>query len=83
VHSEHNISKASSCRGTRSSGGCAAFRATRNAHFLHTEVAGVDLERRVVHTRGGEDVPFDYLVLATGSETTTSATPSWRRTRSA
>ena len=46
----------------------AAFRATPNVHFLHAEVNGVDLERRVVHTRGGEDVQFDYLVLATGSE---------------
>lgn len=46
----------------------AAFRAAGNVHFFHAEVAGVDLQRRVVHTRGGEDVPFDYLVLATGSE---------------
>lgn len=46
----------------------AAFRSARNVHFLHTEVAGVDLERRVVQVCGGEDVPFDYLVLATGSE---------------
>jgi NADH dehydrogenase FAD-containing subunit len=46
----------------------AAFRAAGNVHFLHADVPGVDLERRVVHTRGGDDVQFDYLVLATGSE---------------
>ena len=28
----------------------------------------MDLERRVALTRGGEDVSFDYLVLATGRE---------------
>jgi NADH:ubiquinone reductase (H+-translocating) len=46
----------------------AAFRGARNVRFLHAEVAGTDLERRVVHTRGGDDIAFDYLVLATGSE---------------
>ena len=46
----------------------AAFRGARNVRFLHAEVAGIDLERRMVHTRGGDDITFDYLVLATGSE---------------
>ena len=46
----------------------AAFRAARNIHFLHAEVTGIDVERRLVHTRGGDEVAFDYLVLATGSE---------------
>jgi NADH:quinone reductase (non-electrogenic) len=38
-----------------------------NAEFKMAEVTGVDLERRIVKTDRGE-VPYDYLVLATGSQ---------------
>jgi len=38
-----------------------------NAEFRMAEVTGVDLERRMVKTNRGE-VPYDYLVLATGSQ---------------
>lgn len=30
-------------------------------------MTGIDLRRRVVHASPGEDIPYDYLVLATGS----------------
>ena len=30
-------------------------------------MTGVDLKRRVVHASPGEEIPYDYLVLATGS----------------
>lgn len=38
-----------------------------NAEVLMEEVTGIDRERKVVHTRGHE-VPFDDLVIATGSK---------------
>jgi len=38
-----------------------------NVEFRMAEVTGVDLERRIVKTDRGE-VPYDYLVLATGSQ---------------
>jgi NADH dehydrogenase len=57
----------------------AVFRKSRNVHVRMGEVNGVDLERRVVLLGGtgvrgaapaGEDaLPFDYLVLASGSTT--------------
>jgi NADH dehydrogenase len=39
-----------------------------NARFRMTSVTGLDLEERTVHTDTGS-VGYDYLVLATGSET--------------
>ena len=44
------------------------FREAHNVRFVQAEVNGVDVDRFAVHCRAGEDVPFDYLVLATGSE---------------
>jgi NADH dehydrogenase len=43
------------------------FRRSRNVRFLQALVTGVDLETRRLSTKGGAEVPFDYLVLATGS----------------
>jgi len=48
------------------------LRGQRNAEALLAEVTGVDVAGRTVHVRsranGGEsDVPYDYLVLATGA----------------
>ncbi len=44
----------------------AVFRKDRNITFRVAEVRGVDLERRVVRTEGGDE-SYDYLVLATGA----------------
>jgi len=46
----------------------AVFRRSRNVRFRQAAVTGVDLKRRVVRTHDGGDVPYDTLVLATGSE---------------
>ena len=46
----------------------AAFRRVSNVRFLHAEATGVDLDRRVVQVGAEGAAPFDYLVLATGSE---------------
>ncbi len=45
----------------------ASFRHSPNLRFMQAAVAAIDLDRRMVHTRG-ETVRYDYLVLATGSE---------------
>ena len=46
-----------------------------NANFRLAEIAGGDLEARVLETSSGERIPFDLLVLAPGSETETYAIP--------
>ena len=43
------------------------LRKFRNASVLLAEVSGVNLERRLVHTASGEDVAYDYLVVAAGA----------------
>jgi NADH dehydrogenase len=45
----------------------ALIRPLRNADFKQAEVIGADLERRLLLTDRG-DIPYDYLVLATGSQ---------------
>jgi NADH dehydrogenase len=40
-----------------------------NVHFIMGEVEGVALERKIVRIAGGSDIPYDYLVIAAGSET--------------
>jgi NADH dehydrogenase len=45
----------------------AVFRKSPNVRVATTTVTGVDLRRRVVHASPGEEIPYDYLVLATGS----------------
>lgn len=42
------------------------FRGASNVEFRMAEVRGVDLDGRCVHT-SREEIPYDYLVLATGS----------------
>jgi sulfide:quinone oxidoreductase len=37
--------------------------------LVHDEVVGIDIERRLVATRGSGDLAFDYLVVALGSRT--------------
>ena len=44
------------------------FRRSRNVRFRQGRVVNVDLERKTVRTHDGEEIPFDTLVLATGSE---------------
>jgi NADH dehydrogenase len=43
------------------------LRRFRNVSVLLAEVTGVDLDRRVVHTAPGEDVQYDYLIVAAGA----------------
>ncbi len=43
------------------------FRKSPNIRVRQTTVSRVDLARQVVHVCAGEPIPFDYLVLATGS----------------
>jgi NADH dehydrogenase FAD-containing subunit len=39
-----------------------------NTEILLDEVVGVEAERSVVQTGGGREIPFDFLVIATGSQ---------------
>src|SRR3989442_10145023 len=43
------------------------FRHSPNVRFRQATVAGVDLPGKTVRVRAGPDIPYDYLVLATGS----------------
>src|SRR5262245_59644651 len=43
------------------------FRRSHNVRVQQGSVCEVDLRRKVVRVRGGPDIPYDYLVLATGS----------------
>jgi NADH:ubiquinone reductase (H+-translocating) len=43
------------------------FRRSHNVRVQLGSVSGVDFERKVVHVCAEPDVPYDYLVLATGS----------------
>ena len=45
----------------------AIFRHSPNVRFRQATVAGVNLMARTVQVRGGPDIPYDFLVLATGS----------------
>jgi NADH dehydrogenase len=58
----------------------ARFRKSPNVRPWATTVTGLDLGRRVVRVSPGGEVPYDYLVLATGSAS--SYPGSSRRTRS-
>jgi NADH dehydrogenase len=53
------------------------FRGRGNITFAMAEVAGLDAGRRVLHTNVGE-IPYDYLLLALGSETNYFDTPGAR-----
>jgi NADH dehydrogenase len=45
----------------------ALFRKSPNIRVWAAAVTGVDPARRVVHASPGKEVPYDYLVMATGS----------------
>ncbi|MGH2872842.1 MAG: NAD(P)/FAD-dependent oxidoreductase, partial [Solirubrobacteraceae bacterium] len=42
------------------------FRGARNVALVHDAVTGIDLERSLVLTGAGEQIPYDSLVLAAG-----------------
>lgn len=42
------------------------FRKSRNVRFRQAAVIGVDLEKRAITTRAGDEIAYDTLVLATG-----------------
>src|SRR5690606_41700679 len=44
------------------------FRRNNNVRVLYAEVSGIDTERRRVMLGDAESVPFDYLIVATGSQ---------------
>ncbi len=43
------------------------LRRQRNARVLLGEATRVDVSQRLVHLADGEDLPYDYLILATGA----------------
>jgi NADH:ubiquinone reductase (H+-translocating) len=45
----------------------AIFRRSRNVRFRQAKVDGVDVDRRMVRLTDSAELPFDYLVLASGS----------------
>jgi NADH dehydrogenase len=45
----------------------ALFRKSPNVRVSTTKVTGIDFRRRVVHASPSEEIPYDYVVLATGS----------------
>jgi NADH:ubiquinone reductase (H+-translocating) len=44
------------------------FRRSQNVRFRQARVDDVDLDRRVVRLHRGDEIPYDVLVVATGSE---------------
>ena len=51
----------------------------RQAHtrVLMTEVTAVDAARRIVHTAEAGDIPYDFLILATGARHAYFGHPEW------
>src|SRR4030081_2646574 len=47
----------------------AIFQDDENVDFRLATVQSVDLSQRVVHTDVGDPLPYDYLIVAAGSET--------------
>jgi NADH dehydrogenase len=52
------------------------LRRQKNCEVMLAEVVGFDLETRRVHT-GGDDVPFDSLIVAAGSRHSYFGHPEW------
>jgi NADH dehydrogenase len=49
----------------------------RNTRVMMAEVENVDAERRIVHLVDGPDLPYDYLILATGADYSFFGRDSW------
>ncbi len=49
----------------------------RNTEVLLDEVIGVDTSSATVHTKSGSEIPFKFLVLATGSQYNYFGHPDW------
>jgi NADH dehydrogenase len=49
----------------------------RNATVRMAEASGVDLAERRVHLVGGDDIAWDYLIVACGAETSYFGHPDW------
>jgi NADH dehydrogenase len=60
----------------------AMFRKSPNVRVSATTVTGIDLRRCVVRASPGREIPYDYLVLATGSTSSYHGNESSRRTPS-
>ncbi len=52
--------------------------AGKNISFIQAEIATVDLKTKNVKTKGGEDLFYDYLVIALGSQTADFGIPGVR-----
>lgn len=55
----------------------AIFRNQRNVTVLMAEVSGIDTQGRLVHTDRC-DIPYDYLILATGIQSNYFGNDEWR-----
>lgn len=51
----------------------------RNTRVMMAEVVGVDAVQRLVHLADGPDLPYDYLVLATGAAYSFFGHDDWAR----
>ena len=47
----------------------------KKINYIQAEIAGVDLENKKIITRGGNELAYDYLVFALGSQTTNFGIP--------
>jgi nucleoside-diphosphate-sugar epimerase len=56
-----------------------ALRKQRNARVLLGEAIGLDADRRLVELRGGERLPYDSLVVATGARHHYFGNEDWER----
>lgn len=41
----------------------------KNIHFVQGEVTGIDFASNVLQTKGGDLIPFNYIIMALGGET--------------
>src|SRR6201999_524606 len=53
------------------------FSHQKNVHILFDEVTGIDSDQRIVHLRRG-DLPYDFLILATGIQYNYFGHDEWR-----